>query len=330
MQHCLFIFLLFILTTTTTFTQPPAKLTYQQDNNAVFWVQSTSDLLLRYPLANPTPLEVVTVDWHIKGQTISLSTPTTQIDSNPNVQVATFSMPVLDATLEGHLEWGKAVLEQLDSQAIDSTVTIYTSIKQPTGSILEGTLAISFRDGWKKDDEFWNRAAQYKLLHQQNWVNDSIKFWKKELLRTEALLTLNQKAWQETQNSIQLTKSNVLTFCQDTLLLDSLLHVEETLNKGLEKASKGQILSNSEKMNLAKQTTTRSQLLLTINHKKNPTCQEQLHTILKKQRNLLYLQHQRNLLNQQQLLQKKQFKTFQNLHKKSTQQLAILTTRLPK
>ncbi|MGH1337536.1 MAG: hypothetical protein ACRBFS_15540 [Aureispira sp.] len=330
MQHCLYIFLLFVLISTTATAQQDAPFLYKQGEVFGLHVNSKKVLQLAFHPLKEAPPTVVTVRWTIKDKSITLSTPQVKEDKEGAFTLVTFSWPLFDAALEGHLEWGKTLLEQLDSSNTDSVVVVLASLELSKDSTVESSLPISFLGNWNTGDDFWNRAAQYKLLQQQVSVNDSIKFYKKEGARTEALMQLNQKATAATQASIQQIKEDLWKSCQDTTLIDSLLIVEAALSKGLEKARNGQAITNPEKMHLATQTNNRSQLLSQINGQKHPICQNLLQTLLKKTRILNNIQRQQQQLNQQRQQQQKKQNTFQDLYQNNSQQLETIVARLPK
>lgn len=320
--------LLLIVVANSLSAQNDAPFLFRQEQGLQLAVENKKDLQLAfYPLKNNT-LEVVEVKLIMDNQEIKLSSPT--LNKEDRYTIATFPLPLFDVALEGHLEWGKAVLEQLDSQQIDSVVTVEAYLPLSKDSVVMNVLPISFKGGWDQENEFWNRAAQYKLLKQQVWVHDSLIYWKKQFLRTENLLQLNQAAHNSTQTAIRNTQKKIAQVCQDTLLIDSLLQVEVALHDGLEKARTGQAITNPEKMQLAEQTTQRSQLLLQINSKKNAACQDSLEQLLQQKRNLNNIARQRKLLQQQLHQQKKQWTGFQQLQEKTAKELVIIQTRLPK
>lgn len=328
-MHYLLSFLLMAVVTLA-HAQNDTPFLFRQEQEVQLVIGNKKDLQLAFSPLKNTDLEVVKVKLMVKGKEITLSTPTFTKEKEESYTTATFPLPLFDVALEGHLEWGKALLEQLDSQQVDSVIRVVAHLTLAEDSVVVGELPISFRGGWNKGEEFWNRAAQYKLLQQQVWVHDSLKYWKKEVLRTESLLQINQIALQKTQTALDKTQKKIAQACQDTLLVDSLLQVEAALHEGLEKARNGQAITDPEKMQLAQQTTQRSQLLLQINSHKNADCQASLEQLLQQRRNLNNIARQRKLLLQQLSQKKKQGAAFKKLQEKTTQELAVITARLPK
>lgn len=328
-MHYLLSFL-FIAVVSIAHAQNDTPFLFKQEQDLQLVIGNKKDLQLAFSPLKGTVLEVVEVKLMLKGKEIILSTPTFTKEKEESYRTATFPLPLFDVALEGHLEWGKAILEQLDSQQVDSVVRVVAHLTLAEDSIGVGELPISFKGGWSKREEFWNRAAQYKLLQQQVWVHDSLKYWKKEVLRTESLLQINQIALQKTQTALDNTQKKIAQACQDTLLVDSLLQVETALHEGLEKARNGQAITDPEKMQLAQQTTQRSQLLLQINSHKNGDCQASLEQLLQQRRNLNNITRQRKLLLQQLSQKKKQGAAFKKLQEKTTQELAVINARLPK
>lgn len=299
---------------------------YRQNELPQLKIASKSDLSLAFYTADPKTLDAITVHWTIDTQTIALSTSTiTQTEET--FQVATFSFPLLDIAMEGHIEWAQAVLQALDNRPLDSIIMVNADLVLPD-STLKGSLPISFKGGWDAKDEFWNRAAQYKLLKQQLVISDSVKFWKRQVARTENLMALNKKAALTALSKLQDTKSSLALNCQDISWIDSLLVIEEALNKGLEKARNGGAITDPQKMQLAKQTTIRSQLLTTINAKNNPKCKEALAILLKQQNALINIQEQSVQLTQQYQQQQQILKKFQQADKNNKQQRSTIATRL--
>ncbi len=319
--------LLFVLFATAALAQLPT-LSYQQDQFAGWQISSTEDLQLTYPAPTAKKIESISVIWQVGGQQLLLSTPVSPSKARPTIGTAIFSMPLLDASLEGHLEWGKAALEELDSQALDSMITIPTQINIPEDTIIGGSLAISFQGGWDAADEFWNRAAQYKLIHQQRWVQDSVKEYTQQVRRSEALLALSEKSLAKALATIASSRKTLSTLCPNDTIVDRLLLVEKEMSQALAAFKKGKAMTDAEKMNLADQTTKRSQLLAAFNQQQDATCQQTLQLLMEQQRTLAYLQQQRELLLQ--TLQKKQqyLQRFEHLQTQTTKELAFISARL--
>ncbi|MFK7796611.1 MAG: hypothetical protein AB8E82_04095 [Aureispira sp.] len=299
---------------------------YRQNELPQLEVSSKSDLSLAFYATNPKTPDAVTVHWTVGTQTIALSTSTITPEEE-TFQVATFTFPLLDIAIEGHIEWAQAVLQALDDQPLDSIIMVEADLVL-ADSTLKGVLPISFKGGWNVKDEFWNRAAQYKLLKQQLVINDSVKFWKRQVARTENLIALNKKAKLTALSKLQDTKNSLALNCQDTASIDSLLVIEKALNEGLEKARNGAAITNPQKMQLAQQTTMRSQLLTAINGKNNPKCKESLSILLTQQNALINIQKQNMQLKQQYQQKQQTLKKFQQADKSNKQQLSTIATRL--
>jgi hypothetical protein len=291
-------------------------------------VASNSDLSLAYYTSTPQTIDAITVHWTIGTQTIPLSTSNIAQEEEA-FQIATFTFPLLDMAIEGHIEWAQAALQALDDRPLDSIIMVEADLVLPDSTI-KGVLPISFKGGWDVKDEFWNRAAQYKLLKQQLVIGDSVKFWKRQVARTENLLALNKKAAQTALSKLQNTKKSLHANCQNPSLIDSLLIIEEALNKGLEKARNGGAITNPEKMQLAQHTTVRSQLLTAIDADNNPTCQESLSILSKQQTALINIKEQQLLLSQQYQEKQQILKKFQQANQTTQQQLSIIADRLKK
>lgn len=330
MHYRLVSLLLFIIISVPAIAQQPPEILYRQGAKLFWSIQDSADLQMAFRPIEGENLEVARVRWQIKGQEITVTSPQITTDSSRNFEVALFTLPLLDAAIDGHLAWGKAVLEQLDSQTVDSLVLVQTFLSLSEDSTVIGALLISFQGGWKVDDEFWNRAAQYKLLNQQGWVHDSVKVHQRTTARTQALLSLSRRSLTQSTANIKALRADLATSCQDTMLIDSLMQVEVALNEGLKKIKEGKAVTNTEKMRLAEQTTARSQLIDLINSQKNASCQKSLQQFLKVQRNRKNILRQNTLLEQQLLSQQKQLQSFQELYEETAQQLIIITARLPK
>lgn len=311
---------------TTTAQNNPSFL-YRQNGLPQLDISSNSDLSLAYYTSNSTILDAITVHWTLGVQTITLSTSNIAQEEEKTFQIATFTLPLFDMALEGHIEWAQAVLQALDDSASDSIVMVEADLVLPDSTI-KGVLPISFKGGWDVKDEFWNRAAQYKLLKQQLVISDSVKFWKKQVARTENLIALNKKAELDALSKLKNTKNSLQHHCQAPYWVDSLLIVEKTLNEGLEKARNGGAITDPQKMQLAQQTTVRSQLLTTINSNNNPMCADALSILLKQQNALVNIHNQKVVLNQQYQQKQQILKKFQQAYTNNQQQLSVITARL--
>jgi hypothetical protein len=308
-----------------------ASLNYQQEEQPLLKVNNTNALEMTFPSSLASNKEAKSVIWSVNGEKLVLSSSTQQVKEQEGFAVAVFSMPLLDVAIEGHLDWGKAVLEALDSQAVDSIVLLQTHLKTEVDSpVVAGTLPFSFKGGWDQADEFWNRAAQYKLLAQQTWVNDSVFHYKKEVRRAQALFDLTNKSFVQLQTEQQKNKNKLGVLCPDSSLVDSLLLLEQTINTAFEQIHLGNPLTDAEKMKFAQQTTQRSELLRAVNPQKDEICEQLLKDLLRQARLLHNVLRQQKALRKNLQIQQNKLRDFKKLQQATAQQLAVISARLPR
>ena len=167
---------------------------------------------------------------------------------------------LFDTKMEGHIEFGKAMLNEMDSVAPDSTITLAT--KASVRAAVTGPLHLDYSTSFGSSQKFWEEVEYYWLSDKQGPIQDSIVKFSAEIERIKALQEASTQFVEATAEQIKIGEKELShkKYAPFTTLLDSLKTVNTKIDASFELIRTGQTLSENDKKAIADMTTDGSKL----------------------------------------------------------------------
>lgn len=255
---CVFLFLSLFYGTNA---QDTLTVLYAKDSSSI--IKLHNDLKIVYVFSDAesyTAPKELSILWRIGETSITIPTTTQTTSNERTITLGVFPSKLLDIKLDGHLVFGKQLLNLLDSAGSDSTITIDTEVLLKD-RIITGPLYLDFKGGPGIYEKYWNEVEYYSLLEEQAIVQDSIVKITADNQRAKALMEASNKYLVATATQIENNQKELdKKYSQFNGTMESLKKINTRIDESFEKSKLGEKLTEEEKKQIAYLTTDGSNI----------------------------------------------------------------------
>lgn len=265
--------------------QDTLTILYAKDSSSIIKLHHDLEIVYAFSDSKPykTPEELpIVLSFGKASITVPTNAKTTSTERT--ITLGTFPAKLLDIKLDGHLVFGKALLNALDTIGNDSTITIQTKVLLKNKAIL-GPLYLDFKGGPGIHERYWNEVEYYSLLEKQTIVQDSIVKLTADKQRAKALLEASNKYLLATAAQVESSQKELdKKYSQFNADMESLKKINNRIDESFEKSKAGEKLTEEEKKQIAYLTTDGSNIKNKL--KKRPDGSEALKVFEKMSRSI--------------------------------------------
>lgn len=250
--------------------QDISSILYAKDSSSI--IKLHNDLKIVYVFSDSKPYtapEELPILLSFGTTSITIPTTTETTNNERTVTLGEFPSKILDINLKGHLAFGKAILEVLDTINSDSMITIDTKIVLKDKKIV-GPLYLDFKGGPGIYQKYWNEVEYYTLLEEQAILQDSIEKLTADNQRAKALMEASNKYVLATATQVETNQKELdKKYSQFNVTIESLKKINARMDQAFEKSKNGGTLTEEEKKQIAYLTTDGSAMKKELKQQSN-------------------------------------------------------------
>ena len=328
-----FYFWIFIalLTNTTSYAQQNQEFTifYAKDSSSIIKLDDDfkTVFVFSYP-KNQQLDEGMPLKLSLHNSSIIVPTTIERAKDKRSIVFGALPVRLFDASLEGHIDFGKTLFRALDSVDKDSIVTVST--KAMVNGTVSGPLHLDFKNWPGLYSEFWKTIEYYVLLEDQIRIQDAIEKTKADITRGQALVDASKRYVEASSQKIKDNENELSRkYSQFSATFESLKSINRQIDESFEITRTGQTLSEEDQRKIAYLTADGSKLKKELKQSSNGKFALQVFETMSKamtQHRNAQKQHEEasNVLNERET----SLKAFEKELKRINKRLEVLKTQL--
>lgn len=234
---------------------------YAKDSSSIIKLDDNFKTVFVFSCPSETNVdEAISLKFSLNNVSIVVPTTIQKIKkNNRTIIVGELPNKIFDTSLEGHLAFGKAMLNLLDTIDNDSIIPIQTTVNQLMQA--NGVLYLDCKHWPGIYEDYWNKVEQAWLLEQQKIVQDSIEKYQATTDRTESLLEASKKYVTALSGKMNTSDKELSRkYPQFSTSFESLKSINERLDRLFDNTKKGIRLTDEENKKVAFLTADASKL----------------------------------------------------------------------
>jgi hypothetical protein len=241
--------LILLLTTSQLFAQKndTFNIFYCKDSSSI--IKLNDDYKTIFVFSYPKGFEVteeMPIELTLNGASITVTTKVKKAKGSRTIVFGELPQVLFDTKIKGHIDFGKAMLNEMDSISPDSTITLAT--KALVDADITGELYLDFRKGYGLSEDFWNEVEYYWLLDREVRIQDSIENLTADIERGKALQAASSIFLESTKEQIQkgekeISKKHIPFVAR----LEAIKKINSRIDESFDLVKTGKVLSEQEK-----------------------------------------------------------------------------------
>jgi len=220
---------------------------YCKDSSSI--IKLNNDYKTVFVFSYPKGFEVteeMPLELNLNGASITVTTKVEKAKGSRTIVFGELPQVLFDTKIKGHIDFGKAMLNAMDSIGPDSTITLAT--KALVDADVTGNLHLDFRKGYGLSQDFWNEVEYYWLLDKEVRVQDSITKATADADRAKALQEASSKFLESTKEQIEKGEKEISKKHSPFIArFEAIKKINNRIDESFELVKTGKVLTEQEK-----------------------------------------------------------------------------------